>query len=761
MAAAPRQPGPSVLERQVSSSSRTFPQVESALAGACFVLAGIIFFGARAANAQGVLTVTPGRTVATAAGTGTIGYTGDNGGAVPATLALPSAVAYDGSGNLYIADANNHVVREIAKGSGAITTIAGTGVAGFSGDGGAATSAQLDTPTGIAIDANGNLYIADSHNQRIREVSAGKITTIAGTGVAGYSGDGSAATSAQLDLPGAVAVDANGNVYIADTNNQRVRKVSGGNITTVAGTGEQNYTGDGGAATSASLDSPAGVAVDSAGNLYISDRHNHRIREVSVSGMITTLAGSGTPTFAGGFGGDGAAATAASLASPTGISVDTNGDVYIADSKNQRVRQISNGSINTVAGTGEQGFAGDSGPAVSAVLDTPRAAATDASGNLAIADTFNQRIRSAELPTISFGNQAVGLATMGQPVTLANTGNVPITVSTIAFAGDFTVITGGSCSASPITLAAGASCTENITYLPTKTGAASGSVTFGGTGVVSQAILLTGSGTQSSTTITITSNVSKAFVNQAITLTATVQSAGFGKPTGTVTFYDGSTVIGTPQTLANGAGSLTTAFAAAGTYNITAVYSGDTSYTKSTSSVLSEPVVDFNLALNGGSSNQTVEPGQSVAYSFTVASVNSPFTFPVTLSATGLPPSATVTFTPSTFTQGGASTNFTMTVHTAPITAMIARTNAVTLGMISFALLLLPFTRGTRRPKMSPLCILLVGFGGLVAMSAMSGCGAGFFAQPQRSYTINVIGTATGSNGATLQHSTPVTLTVQ
>ncbi len=210
--------------------------------------AALLFAFTASMHGQGILTVTPSRTAKTTAGTGTAGYTGDTGPATAATLANPAAVAYDSNGNLYLAEANNHVIREVST-TGIITMIAGTGIEGYSGDGAAATAAQLDTPTGIAVDASGNVYIADSHNHRLRKVSGGTITTIAGTGAPGYSGDNGVATAAQLSLPSAVAVDLSGNVYIADTNNQRIRKINGTTITTIAGDGEELYAGDGAAAT--------------------------------------------------------------------------------------------------------------------------------------------------------------------------------------------------------------------------------------------------------------------------------------------------------------------------------------------------------------------------------------------------------------------------------------------------------------------------------------------------------------------------------
>ena len=364
---------------------------------------------AASAHAQGLLTVTPTRSVASVAGNGTLGYTGDNGAASAATLADPSAVAFDANGNLYLADARNHVVREIST-AGIITTFAGTGIEGYGGDGAAATAAYLDTPTGVAVDSSGNVYIADSHNHRIREVSGGIITTVAGTGTPGFAGDGGAATAAQLWLPSAVAVDSSGNVYIADTKNQRIRKITGTTIATLAGDGEELFGGDGAAATAAVLDSPTGVAVDSSGNVYIADRHNQRVRMVaSGSGIISTIAGSGAASFSGGFSGDGATATSATLSRPSGVSVDAAGNVYIADTGNQRIRQLGGGAIATVVGSGQQGFGGDGSAPSSVNLNSPKAVAPDAFGNLAVADQLNQRVRAAALSSLSFASDDVGV----------------------------------------------------------------------------------------------------------------------------------------------------------------------------------------------------------------------------------------------------------------------------------------------------------------------------------------------------------------
>ena len=315
-------------------------------------------------------------------------------------------MALDGSGNLYIADTDNNRIRKVSA-TGVITTVAGTATAGFSGDGAAATAAQLSIPTDVALDGAGNLYIVDNNNHRIRKVdSAGVITTVAGTGTAdtqgrirgGFSGDGGAATAAQLAYPRKVALDGAGNLYIADSGNDRIRKVSAtGVITTVAGTGMAGFSGDGGAATAAQLYSPYGVALDGAGNLYFADNRNERIRKVDSAGVITTVAGTGIY----GFSGDGGAATAAQLNSPYGVALDGSGNLYIADTSNQRIRKVdSAGVITTVAGSGIFGFGGDGGAAVAAQLKLPFGVAVDGAGNLYIADNRNDRIRKAGPQTL-------------------------------------------------------------------------------------------------------------------------------------------------------------------------------------------------------------------------------------------------------------------------------------------------------------------------------------------------------------------------
>ena len=326
---------------------------------------------------------------------------GDGGLATIADIGDIGGLAVDAIGNLYIAEPDTDRVRRVDPG-GTITTVAGTTSGGYSGDGGSATSAKLDSPTGVAVDASGNLYIADSRNHRVRRVDpAGQITTVAGTGSGGYSGDGGSATSAKLDSPTGVAVDASGNLYIADAGNHRVRRVDpAGQITTVAGTGSRGYSGDGGSAPSAELDWPIGLALDASGNLYIADAGNHRVRRVDPAGQITTVAGTGSR----GYSGDGGSAPSAELDWPIGLALDASGNLYIADFSTHRVRRVDpGGTITTVAGTGSRGYSGDGGPALGAQLDEPIGLALDASGNLYIADLGNHRVRRVELAGLTGG----------------------------------------------------------------------------------------------------------------------------------------------------------------------------------------------------------------------------------------------------------------------------------------------------------------------------------------------------------------------
>ncbi|MBL6993212.1 hypothetical protein [Desulfobacula sp.] len=330
---------------------------------------------------------------------GSSGSSGDGGPAVNSQLNEPRGIYVDSSDDLYIADAKNHIIRKVDGTTSIITKFAGTaGAAGYSGDGGLAVNAQLNEPCGITA-SSGNLYIADTKNHRIRRVdTTGNIITVVSTGSSGFSGDGGPALLARLNVPKGIFMDSWGNLYIADRGNHKIRRVdTSGNITTVAGTGSSGDSGDGGLATLAQLDEPRRIFVDSSDNLYIADTRNHRIRKVDASGIITTVAGTGSS----GFSGDGGLATLAQLDEPHGVFVDSSGNIYIADRKNHRIRKVdgATGIITTVSGRPGSGFSGDGGLATDAKHNQPRGIFKDSSGNLYIADTDNHRIRKVDAAT--------------------------------------------------------------------------------------------------------------------------------------------------------------------------------------------------------------------------------------------------------------------------------------------------------------------------------------------------------------------------
>lgn len=327
----------------------------------------------------------PFEDVATFAGTGT-GDAGGDGAATSSALHSPYTLAHDTAGNAYIADSINHRIQKVDTG-GNVTTLAGTGTLGTGGDG-VATGSALNRPVGVVPDNNGNVYIADSENHRVQKVDTdGNVSTFAGTGTLGAGADGPA-TSSALNRPTGLFLDAAGNLYITDTNNHRVRRVdTNGNITTVAGTGTLGPGGDG-LATGSALHYPVDIALDLAGNLYIADGQNHRVQKVDTDGNVTTVAGTG----AFGAGGDGPA-TGSALNWPYGVEVDSAGYLYIADSYNHRIQQVDlDGNVSTIAGTGITGAGGD-GPATGSALDFPSGISLDSHRNVYIADTNNHRIQ--------------------------------------------------------------------------------------------------------------------------------------------------------------------------------------------------------------------------------------------------------------------------------------------------------------------------------------------------------------------------------
>ncbi len=444
-----------------------------------------------ASNAARVYKIDSSGQLTIYAGNGAAGFAGDGGPAVRASLNQPWAIAFDSHDNLFISDTGNNRIRRVDGATQVITTFAGSGTSGFSGDGGLATSAQFQDTRGVAVNAAGDVFIADLNNHRVRRVDAatGVITTIAGSGATGlfsgaFSGDGGPATSARLNQPYALAFDAAGNLYVNDRSNRRIRKIASGTniITTVAGNGTGGFGGDGGLATLALLSNPDQLAVDSAGNLLIADTFNHRVRKVNVStGIINSIAGNGAATYGGdggtalsasmqhprglaldstgqlyvgdssnfrvrkvdltqkistvagngttGFGGDGSLASGASLLNPLAVFIAPNGDAYIGDYANKRVRRIDvvSGIISTVAGNGNPGFSGDGGPATSASVDGPGGLAMDLSGRLLISDFNNLRVRRVDLGTGIISTLPGSTGIVPVGIAVDNAGNVVVT----------------------------------------------------------------------------------------------------------------------------------------------------------------------------------------------------------------------------------------------------------------------------------------------------------------------------------------------
>lgn len=392
--------------------------------------------------AQGIIT--------TVAGNGITQYIGDGFPATSFSLAAPAGLCIDASGNVYESDYAVARIRKLNAAS-SISTYAGTGTLGYSGDGGPASSALIRYPTGMAVNATGDVYFADEYNKVVRRIDATThiITTVCGNGGGGFAGDGGPATDAHLEEPAGICLDKNGNLYIADKGNNRIRKVSAstGTITTLAGNGLFGYGGDGGIGTDAALTAPTGVCADTLGNIFIADRGNNVIRRVdATTGIITTMAGNG----AADYGGDGGPAANATMAQPNNVFMSRRYNLYISDNGNNRVRVVtSDGIMHTLAGSGDHGYAGDGGPALAATFLGPTAVCADEQENVYIADGGNSVIRKVtpvyngikELPQagtfVLYPNPSAGIFTLMTSTQLPADARVTVTnvLGSVVYAG--------------------------------------------------------------------------------------------------------------------------------------------------------------------------------------------------------------------------------------------------------------------------------------------------------------------------------------
>jgi len=550
------------------------------------LLAGALLSGV----GQGSLPVLVPGTINTVAGDGDWIYQRDGILATAAPIFLPSGLAVDAAGDLFLCDSSNNRVRRVDAISGIISTVAGNGSPGPAGDGGLASEAELSNPSGIAVDGAGNLYIADTGNNVVRRVDAfsGIITAFAGQmSTAGYAGDGGLATSALLTSPHGLALMPGGDLVITDSGNNVIRLVNiiSNQIQTIAGTGVADYNGDGIAATLADLNDPNGVAVRSDGAIVIADLENQRVRLVNVAGVISTAAGTGQR--------NAGTPEDEQLDGPAAVAFDPAGDVFIADAGNNRVRVIlaTSGTIQTLVGTGSEQFAGDGGPANLASLYGPYALFFDAGGNMWLSDTFHNRVReiTGSLLALTYPTMKVGNVSAPFVETLYNQGNANLILTAPVLVQ--AALDPGTTTCNQSAMAPVASCNMGVEFAPTQVGASiTGSISWPSNALhVTPVDRLLGQVLSVDvTSVALSSSQNPGVLGHAITLTAKVTSANTSR-TGTVTFSEGSSTWCSAVTL-NGGGTAACVIQSLslGSHTLTAGYSGDTNDAPSTSPAYTE-----------------------------------------------------------------------------------------------------------------------------------------------------------------------------
>jgi len=711
-----------------------------------------LLFSVLSVKAQAVLVLDPGSRVGTLAGSGRDGRT-VAGTAQDVALGWPRGLAYDHEGNLYVADSRNHQIDRVSSG-GVLAVVAGTGHQGYVGDGGAATAAELNAPTAVAVAPDGSVYFADSGNHCIRRIASGVITTVAGNGAPGFGGDGGPAMVARFRSPGGLAFAADGSLYVADTGNRRVRKIPpGGSVSTIAGTGTEDDAGDGGVATAASFRSPGALQVLPDGRLLIADREAYRVRALLADGTINAYE------------------TGATLRRPEGLGVDAAGGLLIADAGRQQMLLSgldASGVVASasVAGSGRQGAAAV-GVAAESAMDSPAGAAVDAGGSVAMSDRRNHQVQRVTLSSLAFGDVPAGRSSAAQALTLRNGGKESVRISAVLFPSGF-IASGGSagCPAAPFSLQAGASCVVGVTFAPIAQGQQTAFLRLLLEGAPAASVVLTGNatavGSLAASSTTLSSDGSISFAGTPVEFSVVVRGLLGTVPAGNVTFLDGDVPLATVA-LTGGSATFATAGLRTGRHTVHAVYSGDAAYAGSVSADVTQTVVpapDFTIAAAAGSYSGSA--GGGIAIPLSIVPVNGTLNHTVRLGVSGLPAGATALFTPSVFTLGGDPANVSLALimpttlaGTGP--SGVSRTMA---GVIA-GFFLLGWRRGFR-PGVRVLCV--------VALVCAGGCGGGFQATSASNgtggaaktfhYAVIVTATSTDVMGAALVHTATINLTV-